>query len=160
MISFRIGSCRAGRRGRALGEAAGAARFRERGQQIARVLVPRCDEHFRAGAGFDDARGEHHGQLRIICRATKGVDVVRGHQDNTALTCRQLGKQRNGFTRAPLVQRGRRLIRDHHRRVTSDCRSDRGPLQHPARQLVRVFPECLGFEPDEIEQFPRAALAA
>ena len=50
------------------------------------------------------------------------------------------------------VERGRRLIADHDRRVAGERHRDHRPLAHPARQLVRVRLAALARDADKLEQ--------
>ena len=51
------------------------------------------------------------------------------------------------------VQRGGRLVQDHHLRLQGQRHGDHHPLAHAAGQLVRVAAEPVGGDPDHAEQF-------
>ena len=54
------------------------------------------------------------------------------------------------------VERGCRLVQDHHRRIEGQGHRDHRALAHAAGKLVRVGFDPLGVDPDDLEQLFRA----
>ena len=50
------------------------------------------------------------------------------------------------------VERGRRLVHDHQRRVERQGDGDHRPLPHAAGELVRVGVEAAALDADDVEQ--------
>ena len=51
------------------------------------------------------------------------------------------------------IERGGRLVHDHHGRMEGQGHGDHGALAHPARELVRVGIDPVGIDADDFEEF-------
>ena len=114
----------------------GGLQRRDRGQQLAGVVLARPVEHLVARALLDDGAvaHDHHAIGHLLHHA----QVVADEQAGKAVPRLQVGEQVQHLRPHRHVQRRHRFVRDHEGRPPHHRPRDRHALALAARQLVRI----------------------
>ena len=92
-------------------------------------------------ADLGDAAGVHHGDA--IRRLGDHAHVVGDQHHRGAVPAGQILQDRNDLRLDRNVERGRRLIGDHQRRLGAERERDHDALAHAAGEFVRIAVEAL-----------------
>ena len=114
------------------------------------VGVTRCLEDPLGGPDLDDLAEVHDGDP--VGQVADQVEVVGDDQIGEPKPILQRLHKVEDRGRGGDVEPGGGLVRDEELRVESQGAGDADPSRLAAGELVRVFPQVLGREPDEIEE--------
>ena len=142
------------RRARNRGDAAGAGQVGRRGEQHARVRMPRRVVQLRRRAALGDAARVHH--RRRLAGLRDDREVVRDQHDREAEIVGELREELEDLRLHHHVERRRGLVGEQHARIARERHGDGRALAHAARELVREAPRALGADADELEQLAAA----
>ena len=116
------------------------ARYRNAGEQAARVGVQRVLENVFDRALFDDLPRIHHGD--VVGDTGDDAEVMRDQDQRHAEFPLQLREQQQDLRLDRDVERRRRLVGDDKIGPAHQRHRDHHTLTQPARKLVRILPEA------------------
>jgi hypothetical protein len=128
--------------------------IREGGHQLLRVGMARPAEDLVDRPFLRDPAGVHDHDPVACLRDDR--QVVRDEDQGQPELLAKVLEQLEDLGLDHHVERGRRLVADHDRRIARERHRDHRPLAHPTRELMRVCIAALARDPDELEQVARA----
>ncbi len=133
---------------------------RRGGEQRAGIAVPRRRQDIGGRPALDDAAAAQHDDL--VGHVGDHAQIVRDHDDGQLVVALQPAQQVEHHGLGGHVERRRRLVGNHQRRVADHRHGDNGALAQAARELERIGgPGALGAgEADLAEHFEHALLDA
>lgn len=127
-----------------------------RGDQAAGVLGRRRDEHLPRRSLLDDRAVLHDDDP--VAERPREVEVVGDEQHPHPAPAAEIPQHLDDLRLGRDVECGRRLVADEQTRRRAQRPGDHDPLQHSARQLMRMLRQmiCRRGQPDGGEQFDGA----
>ena len=106
------------------------ADLRHRAEQAFGVRMMRAREQLIDRRVLDDLAAVHHDDTRH--RFGDDTEIVRDEKNGSTEAMLQVAQQLENLRLDRDIERGRRLVRDHERRIHDERHSDDDALAHPA----------------------------